>query len=102
MSRFDMTVDIPVQPRCIAPGEVKQYLEDNSMGPPRTGGGPQTGGAPQGMVVTLLGAEEGGVTWSTLAIMDNGKKTRYDIVIWGGTRIGLFYALNFWQVRHQR
>ena len=77
MSRFDMTVDIPVQPRCIAPGEVKQYLEDNSMGPPRTGGGPQTGGAPQGMVVTLLGAEEGGVTWSTLAIVDNGKKTRY-------------------------
>ena len=82
MSRFDMTVDIPVQPRSIAPGEVKQYLEDNSMGPPRT-----SGEAPQGMVVTLVGAEEGGGTWSTLAIVDNGKKTRYDNGLWFGRMI---------------
>ena len=71
MSLFDLTVDPPLQPRCSAPGLVKQYLEDNSLGPPRAGAD-----VPQRMVVTLLGVQDAEITWSSMALINNGPKSR--------------------------
>lgn len=72
MSLFDMTVDPQLQPRCSSQDMVKQYLATHSLGPPNT-----AGEVPQRMVVTLLAVEDSSVTWSTLAVINNGPKNRF-------------------------
>ena len=71
MSIFDLTIDPPVQPRCAVPGMVKQYLAENSLGPPSA-----SNGVPQRMVVTLLGVADAEVTWSTIALINNGPRSK--------------------------
>ena len=69
MSVFDMDEDPPLRPRCSAIGSLKQYLATNSLGPPRA-----ADGVPQQMVVSLTGVEEEAVTWSSMALVNNGAK----------------------------
>ena len=70
MSLFDLTVDPPLQPRCVAPAMVKQYLATNSLGPPSA-----NNEAPQRMVLSLPGVEDAAVTWSSMEVINNGPKT---------------------------
>ena len=71
-SIWQLIGDPEVQPRCPALGELSNYLALHSLGPPNA-----NEGGPQRMVVSCLGVEHAAVTWSSMAVVNNGPVPRF-------------------------
>ena len=95
MSIFDLTVDLPLQPRCQAPADVKAYLDRHSLGPPGT-----SGEAPQTMVATLLGVVDERITWSNLAIISKGRSSRCVMESNSASYLGSLFGSWNWQLSY--
>ena len=69
---WDFLGDPPSQPRCEALIGLEEYLRLHSLGPPAG-----NDGAVQRMVATCLGVENKAITWSSMAVVNNGSAPRF-------------------------